>query len=71
MNGQTICVGDHVQIPSDIFSEKSAIEKVWIRGTLVWIHPLKRFCVVELQLRGGIVRECCKYEDIRKIKNRK
>lgn len=29
-----------------------------MRGTVVWVHPLERFHVVEFQTRGGPLREC-------------
>ena len=65
MNGQAVCVGDAVRIPSVTFSEKG-VARPWMKGTVVWIHPLRRFCVVEYRLLGGNIRECCKCSDIRK-----
>lgn len=66
MSGQTVQVGDSVKIPSAIFADKCGTTR-WIKGTVVWIHPLERFCVVSLQLRGGCVRECCELDRLKKI----
>lgn len=65
MNGQAVCVGDAVRIPSVTFSEKG-VARPWMKGTVAWIHPEERFCVVELPLRGGIVRECCYLDQLKK-----
>ena len=66
MNGQAVRVGDSVKILSVIFAEKYSSSKCWMNGTVAWIHPEERFCVVELPLRGGIVRECCYLDQLKK-----
>lgn len=65
MSGQAVQVGDRVKILSAIFTDKGGL-KTWQKGTVVWIHPLDRFAVVAIQLRGGIVRECGDLDQLKK-----
>lgn len=55
-------VGDKVRRMSEILSQRDE-EKRSVRrtmtGRVVWVHPKRRFHLVEFELpSGGLVREC-------------
>lgn len=29
-----------------------------VRGTVSYVHPARRYCILEFAVRGGILREC-------------
>ena len=35
-----------------------AYQKKPVKGRVVWLHPERRFALVEIPVKGGIVREC-------------
>lgn len=51
-------VGDKVRHMSEILSQQDE-EKRSVVGKVTYVHPKRRFHVVEFELpRGGLVREC-------------
>lgn len=35
-----------------------AYQRKPVRGRVIWLHPERRFALVEIPVKGGIVREC-------------
>lgn len=61
---QMVKLGDKIRIwPKTIsaYEEREDRRRKKIRmaprGTVVYIHPLRRFCVLEFKVRGGVIRE--------------